>query len=106
MHDIKWIDKVTNAEIYEQSQVVRISGLVIDVRWRLFAHTLRMKEDTPARKAMVYYFCKDLPGRLGNRTTIASVLSNECKISTGMTINNFNECARMVDIVRDRTQSR
>ena len=93
VHDIKWIDKVTNSEIYEQSQVVRISGLVIDVRWRLFAHTLRMKEDTPARKAMVYYFCKDLPGRLGNRTTIASVLSNECKISTGMTINNLNEYA-------------
>ena len=65
-----------------------------------------MKEDTPARKAMVYYFCKDLPGRLGNRTTIASVLSNECKISTGMTINNLNEYARMVDIAHDRTQSR
>ena len=30
--NITCTDKVTNAEIYEQSQVVRISGLVIDVR--------------------------------------------------------------------------
>ena len=73
--------------------MVRTSELVIGARWRLFGHILHMSEDTPARKTMTYYFCKDLPGRLGNLTTIASVLSNECKISTGMTINNLNEYA-------------
>ena len=74
-----WSDKVTNAQLYERSGMTRISEIVISARWRLFGHTLRMNEDTPARKAMAYKFCNDLPCRKGNRVTIASVLSNEYK---------------------------
>ena len=70
--------------------MVRINEQVIGARWRLFGHTLRMKEDTPARKAMAYYFQKDMPGRKGNRVTIASILSAEYKTSFGIPINTFN----------------
>ena len=36
-----------------------------------------MNENTPARKAMVYYFAGDQKGRKGPRITIATSLSNE-----------------------------
>ena len=99
---IKWFDKVTNAHVYERSGMTRISELVISARWRLFGHTLRMNEDTPARKAMAYYFCADLPGRKGNRVTIASALSNEYKASFGMPINTLNAYSNLVEDARDR----
>jgi len=99
---IKWFDKVTNAQVYERGGMTPISELVINARWRLFGHTLRMNEDTPARKAMAYYFCKDLPGRKGNRVTIASVLSNEYKASFGTPINTLNAYSKLVDDAQDR----
>ena len=83
---IKWFDKVSNKELYMRSGMIPIRELVIDARWRLFGHTLRLGDDTPARKAMAYYFYKDLHGRQGRRTTIASVLSDEYNASFGSNI--------------------
>ena len=57
----------------------------------LFGHTLRMDELSPARKAMAYYFVGDMSGRQGNRTTIASTLSNEYKAVTGKSISSRDE---------------
>ena len=42
-----------------------------------------MKEDTPARLAMAYYFVQDHKGRQGNYMTIASKLSSELKVLMG-----------------------
>ena len=61
-----------------------------------------MNEDTPARKAMAYCFCGDLPGRKGNRVTIASALSNEYKASFGTPINTLNAYSKLVEDARDR----
>ena len=99
---IKWFDKVPNKELYIRSGMIPIRELVIDARWRLFGHTLRLGDDTPARKAMAYYFHKDLHGRQGRRTTIASVLSDEYEASYGNPIKSLDEYSRVVECAQDR----
>ena len=76
---LKWSDKVTNADLYVRSGTSPASEQVMYAHWRLFGHTLRLNEYTPARLAMSYYFIEDnnIIGRGGNYKHIASVLFDE-----------------------------
>ena len=47
---------ITNVELYEQCKVSPISAYIIQSRWQLFGHTLRMSRSTPAQKVMKIYF--------------------------------------------------
>ena len=93
--NVTWFIKVTNEQLYERCMTRPASLIAVDARWRLFGHTLRLNENTPARMSMAYYFVKDMPGRKGNRTTISSVLSSEYRDLTGQTISNMNEYSRI-----------
>jgi hypothetical protein len=104
--NVKWSDKVTNEQLYQRSDATPISIQVVDARWRLFGHTLRLDKDTPARMAMAYYFNEDHPGRKGNRTTIASVLSNDYMAATGLSIKSLKEYSSMVEYAQDRDKWR
>ena len=104
--NVTWFDKVTNEQLYERCMTRPASLIAVDARWRLFGHTLRLNENTPARMSMAYYFVKDMPGRKGNRTTISSVLLSEYRDLTGQTISNMNEYSRMIDVAYDRTRWR
>ena len=53
---LKWSDKVTNESLYKKHNLVPASIQVINARWRLFGHILRLNEKTPARQAMVSHF--------------------------------------------------
>jgi hypothetical protein len=67
---------------------------VMNARWRLFGHTLRMNEHTPARKAMTYYLTDDHEGSCGKRITIATAPSDEYKNITGVDIKNVCKTMR------------
>ena len=95
---LKWFNKVTNVDLYNRCGIAAASTQVLNARWRLFGHTLRMDELSPARKAMAYYFVGDMPGRQGNRTTIASTLSNEYKAVTGKSISSRDEYEDIVQL--------
>ena len=99
---LKWSDKVTNEKLYARCGIPPASVKVLNARWRLFGHTLRMDENAPARQAMAYYFVKDQPGRQGNRVTIASALSNEYKAVVGKPISNSAEYEAVVCVAQDR----
>ena len=99
---LKWSDKVTNNELYARCNIFPASVQVINSRWRLFGHALRLHEDSPSRKAMTFYFVKDSPGRQGNRVTIASALSNDYKNVTGKPISSMDEYETIVRVAQDR----
>ena len=99
---LKWSDKVTNDNLYTRCGISPASVQVVNARWRLFGHTLRMNECSPARKAMAFYFVKDTPGRQGNRVTIASALSNEYKCVTGKAISTSAEYENVVRVAQNR----
>ena len=88
---VKCVDKISNKALYERCNILPASIQAQSARWRLFGHTLRLHSDTPARKAMAYYFKKDQPGRKGNRVTIATAISSDFKLATGVELNSMKE---------------
>ena len=76
---LKWSDRVTNINLYARCGISPASLQVVNARWRLFGHTLRMNEGSPAREAMAIYFMHDksMSGRGGNRMTLPTALSND-----------------------------
>ena len=99
---VHWFDRVSNEELYARCGISPASVQVLNARWRLFGHTLRMKPDTPARMAMAYYFEKDGPGRSGNRVTIATALSSEYKAAMGTAISSRKDLDQIASIAQDR----
>ena len=99
---LSWYDKVSNEALYERCGILPASIQVLNARWRLFGHTLRMNDQTPARMAMAYYFVKDQAGRKGNRVTIATALSNEYKSVYSKSICNTHDYLAVAQIAQDR----
>ena len=71
-----------NADLYALSNSRPLSIDMIESRWRLFGHALRLHIDTPAQRAMKYYFENDdekKQFRSRPRATVATVLNNDIK---------------------------
>ena len=99
---VSWSDRVSNEELYERSSIVPASEQAVDARWRLFGHTLRMHEESPAKQATACYFFNDQKGRQGNRTTIATALSDDYKLTFKSSIKTKVEYGSMIDVASER----
>jgi len=99
---IKFSDRITNVDLYTRCGIQPASVQVVNARWRLFGHTLRMNEDTPAGKAMTHYFIKDQNGRTGKRVTVPTALSDEYKEAGGTEIKSREEYEVVVNLAQDR----
>ena len=99
---IKWYDKMSNATLYKRCKIIPASLQVLNARWRMFGHTLRMHECTPAKQAMTSYFNETQTGRPGHRITIATALSKEYENTRGCKINNRQQYEAMVALASNR----
>ena len=54
--NVKYPDRMKNDEVYKIAEETPISLQITKSRWKLFGHILRLDEETPAKKAMRYYF--------------------------------------------------
>ena len=71
-----------NADLYEHCNAKPLNQEITKARWKLFGHTLRMDINSPAQKAMKYYFDtqqKKTQFRRRPRTTIATILNSDVK---------------------------
>ena len=50
--------KIRNSSLYQRTGTEPLGMVILKARWRLFGHTLRMGENTPARLAMAAYFTR------------------------------------------------
>ena len=100
---LTWKQKVTNKNLYAMCGLKPASVQVVNARWRLYGHVLRMNEDVPARQAMALYFDgKEFKGRQGNFCSIASVLSDDYKKAFGVSIKTKQEYESIILIAQDR----
>ena len=100
---LKWADKITNADLYVRSGLRPANDQALYARWRLFGHTLRLNENTPARQAMLYYFQRGHDdGRQGNFVHIATCLSREYKSVTDQTITTSKDYRSIQSFATDR----
>ena len=82
---IQWPHKISNNKLYRITETKPLSIIIMEKRWKLLGHILRLRADCPARKAMRYYFeektNKIFRGR--RRTTIVSTLNKDIKRTKG-----------------------
>ena len=68
---------VHNENLYKICNTYELKGRIIEARWALFGHTLRLDRNTPAQQAMDYY-CENGVGAKGRPvTTLPVLLFNE-----------------------------
>ena len=81
--NIRYPHTIRSKQLYKDTNSHPISADITKARWKLFGHTLRMDKDSPARKAMKYYFehsdAKKFRGR--KRTTIVSTLNRDITLT-------------------------
>ncbi len=72
---------ITNANLYERCGCHRLGLDIVNARWRLFGHILRLPDDVPAYLAMTHYFlqtdCESFRGRC--RSNLPSKLNDDLK---------------------------
>ena len=106
---IKWPQKIRNKKIYEKTNTKPLSVEIAERRWKLLGHVLRMDKDTPARKAMKFFFeersNKKFRGQ--KRATIVRTINRDIKrtinkhpdlkikeLTTEITLHNIGVKAR------------
>ena len=71
--------RISSKKLYELTNARPLTIDITQARWKMFGHVLRMEENTPARKAMKYYFqvpeAKKYRGR--KRATIVTTLNRD-----------------------------
>ena len=79
---VKWPHKISNKKLYKLTNTQEISKTIAERRWKLLGHILRLHPDTPARKAMQFYFekrktTKNFRGR--PRTTLITTINRDIR---------------------------
>jgi hypothetical protein len=101
---LKWSDYESNVDFYARFNIVPASIQSLNARWRLFGHTLRMNEGTPARQAMAFYFERDHKGRQGNRVHIATRLFDEYESVRDISIKSRKDFDKLVKLAQNRDE--
>ena len=90
-------NKIGNIKLYKLTETRPLSIDITRSRWKMFGHVLRLNENTPARKAMKWFFqvpvgCKKFRGR--KRATIVTTLNRDIERTrqqnTNFTLPNLN----------------
>ncbi len=77
--NIHYPHKITSKQLYKITQTHPISADIAKARWKMLGHVLRMHPNTPARKAMKFYFeeRKEKKFRGRKRCTIVSTINRD-----------------------------
>ena len=96
---IYYPERISNLELYKQTESKPISVGITELRWTMLGHTLRLPEETPGNKAIKQYYRRkveqtDLPRKSTNRgrvlTTIPRLLQLDLrKLSKRTSMNHF-----------------
>ena len=81
---IQWPHKISNNKVYKITGTKPLLITIIERRWKLLGHILRLPADSPARKAMRNYF-EERTNKIfrERRTTIVSTLNEDIKRTKG-----------------------
>jgi hypothetical protein len=53
---VRYPRRISNEKLYSACNMAEIGPNIRSARWRMLGHTLRMTDDTPAKRAMLHYF--------------------------------------------------
>ena len=97
---IHWPQRISNLKLYERCRCHQISTDVMNMRWRLFGHVLRLDEEVPANQTMSTYFqMAGLHGYRGRPRTLDTDLPQ-----IGMRLKTRADLEQLRRITIDKTK--
>ena len=103
--NVKYPVIMRNSVVYRETGEEFISLEIIINRWKLFGHTLRLDKDTPAQKAMGYYFTESTTGKYRGRprVNLPQKLNEDLeRYGNGMKLKTVEDLKTLKDIAEDR----
>ena len=90
---IKWPHRIRNKKLYKMTKSKPVSVEITERRWKMLGHTLRMPPNTPARRAMKYFFekrsNKKFRGR--KRATIITTINRDIRITKKIELKSIHK---------------
>ena len=68
--NVKYPVTTRNSIVYRERNEEILPLTILEKRWKLFGHTLRIYKDTPAQKSMKFFFTDSKEGRFRRRPRI------------------------------------
>ncbi len=101
---IRYPTIISNKSLYEKTKEIPLSLTVLENRWRLFGHILRLDQNAPCNKAMISYFKEQSKKRRGRpRTTIVTTLRRDLKRETShLGLNTSEDLEKLRDTAQNR----
>ncbi len=89
---VRYPRRISNSKLYTKCNTKELAPDIRGARWRMLGHTLRMADNTPAKKAMLHYFDKTTSSFLGRpRHTLPLVINQDLKMAaTNNITGHFN----------------
>jgi hypothetical protein len=79
---IQYPRRISNSKLYDTCNMRELGPDIRGARWRMLGHTLRMTDDTPAKRAMLHYFDVTTSSYLGRpRHTLPLVINKDLKLA-------------------------
>jgi hypothetical protein len=111
--------RISNEKLYSTCKMTELAPDIRGARWRMLGHTLRMTDDTPAKRAMLHYFDPTAANSsfLGRpRQTLPLTINNDLKLAAAQPtdimgqfnlphqLKNINDLRRLETLADDRQQ--
>ena len=79
--NMKYPITISNVNLYKRTGTRPLSLEILEARWRMFGHNLRLHPETPANKAMNFYFEEVVQPKFRGRprTTIVTTLNSDIR---------------------------
>ena len=111
----KTLDKyphiISNYKLYKRCKSYPLSLFILNSRWKLFDHILRLDSETPASKAMLYYFENNYAQQYRDRprTTIVTTLNNDIQRTRNklpnlpvITLKSLSDPQKLKELAQDK----
>jgi len=100
---VHWPHRIGNSALYTRCNAHPLRQDIMQTRWRLFGHILRLPESTPAQQAMTMFFAKaSVPAFLGRARTNLPVVLHADLSMIGKRCKSMKDLCELRNIAKDR----
>lgn len=95
--------KISNKALYHHCRTAPISIMLLEQRWKLFGHVLRLPLSSPPQLSMTQYYIIDKTSKGTPRTTLPVLLNKELLEHTLIKISSPEDLDWIRNMAQDRT---
>ena len=103
--NVKYPVIMKNKTVYRVTGEEVLSLEILRNRWKLFGHTLRLHDDTPAQKSMIHYFTENNNNKFQGRPRVNmpwKLIEDLQNYSNGMKLKTIDDLITLKYLAKDR----